>query len=112
MPELIESPVRVEAAGNGLRAFMNERSTNRATVTWTFDGKPSPVEGPAQISGGATAAKLVNDRTIETAQSREGVPIGRETWSLSQDGKTLTQSQTAVGPDATNVPSVLVFTRR
>jgi hypothetical protein len=68
--------------------------------------------GPAQISGGATAAKLVNDRTIEIAQSREGVPISRATWSLSQDGKTLTQSSTALGPDATNAPSVLVFSRR
>ncbi len=108
----LPTTVRVEAAGGGLRVFMNERSTSRATLTWTFDGKPQPVEGPAQISGGATAGKLVNDRTIEIAQSREGVPIGRATWSLSQDGKTLTQSSTSLGPDATNAPSVLIFTRR
>jgi hypothetical protein len=102
----------VLSPSTGLRAFLNEHSSTRATVTWTFDGKPSPVEGPAQISGTATAATLVNDRTIDIARTREGVPTGHATWSLSQDAKTLTPSSTAIGSDATNTPSVQVFTRQ
>ena len=104
--------LRMEAAGNGLRVATNERASNRVAYTLTFDGKVAPVDGPTTISGTAVAGKLVNDRAIEIAQSRSGVPTGRATWSLSQDGKALTVSTTNIGPDATKEPSVVVYIRR
>ena len=108
----VPNTLRVEAAGSGLRAFTNEHATSRTAFTLKFDGKALPVEGPNIIAGSASAGTLVNDRSIDIAQSREGVATGRQSWSLSPDGKILTTSSTFVGPDATNVPSVMVFTRR
>jgi hypothetical protein len=104
--------LRLEAVGRGLRGFTNERSTSRTAFTLAFDGKASPVEGPNTISGSASAGTLVDDRSIDIAQSREGVPTGRQTWVLTPDGKTLTTSSTFVGPDATGAASLVVYTRK
>lgn len=108
----VPDTLRVEAAGNGLRVFTNERSSGHTTSTMTLDGKASLVEGPAVISGTAGASKLVGERSIEIAQSRDGVPTGRATWLLSQDGKTLTVSSFSADPGAPKEPSVVVYTRR
>ena len=115
-PQSVKSDVpntlRIEAAGSGLRVFTNEKSSGHTTVVLTFDGKASSVEGPNTISGTASAGKLVSDRSIEVAQSRSGVATGREAWSLSQDGKTLTTSATNIGPDATKEPSVKSYVKQ
>jgi hypothetical protein len=42
------------------------------------------------ISGTARAGKLMGDNTIEVSNSREGVVIGKSTYTLSSDGKILT----------------------
>jgi len=102
----------MEGASNGLRVFTNERAGGRVTYTLTFDGKVAQGDGPATISGSAVAGKLVTERAIEIAQSRSGVPTGRTTWSLSQDGKTLTTSAINIGPDATKEPSAVAYMRQ
>ena len=108
----VPDTLRIEAAGSGLHVFTNERSSGHTTLTLTFDGKPSVVEGPTVISGTASAGKLVSDRVIEVAQSRDGAPTGRATWSISQDGKTLTVSTFSADPGAPKEPSVAVYARQ
>jgi hypothetical protein len=108
----VPNTLRIEAAGNGLRVVTNERSNGRTSWALTADGKPSPVEGAAVISGTATAGKVVNNQSIEWSQSREGVATGRTTWTLSEGGKVLTASTTNVGPDSTGQPSITVYVRQ
>jgi hypothetical protein len=104
--------MRIETAGAGLRVFSNEQSSGHTTAMVTFDGKPMPVEGSVVISGTAGAGKLVNERSLEIAQTREGVATGRATWTLSADGNMLTTSTTTLDPGAGNVASVVVFRRQ
>jgi hypothetical protein len=101
--------VKYEAIGtNGLRA------TGRGGFTqiMTLDGKPTPVTGPAVISGTMIAAKIVNDRTIETTGSREGVVTGKGTLVISTDGKTMTSTFTSLGPNAGSAPGVVVYEKQ
>jgi hypothetical protein len=79
------------------------------TSTWTFDGKPNPVTGPGVIPGMTDSAKVLNDNTVEITNKREGTLSGKTTFVLSNDGKTLTASSTAVGPNAGREPSVIVY---
>jgi hypothetical protein len=78
-------------------------------MTITFDGKPTAVTGPAVISGTGVAGKMVDSNTIELANSRSGVATGSTAWKLSADGKTLTATNSFVGPNASPEPSVTVF---
>ena len=103
------SQVTHEAVGsNGLRIT----SRGGFTQTLTFDGKPTPVTGPAVIPGTMIAAKIVNDRTIETASSREGVVTGKATLVISADGKTMTSTFTSLGPNAGSEPGVVVYEKQ
>lgn len=82
------------------------------TWPWTFDGKPNTVTGPTTISGTMIAAKLVNDNTIETTLSREGVAAIKDTWVLSSHGRRLTQTITLLGPNAGGEPTVSVYEKQ
>jgi hypothetical protein len=77
-----------------------------------LDDKPVPVNGPGVIAGGMIAAKQVDDRTIETTSSREGVITGRGKRALSADGRTLTVTAFNVGPNASKEPSVTVYVKQ
>lgn len=104
--------LRIEASGAGFRVTTNPDRSGSTTFTLTFDGKPSPVDGAAVISGTATSGRRVDDNTIEQAQSREGVATGTVRWTLSADGRTLSTRATTLGPDASKEPSITVFDRR
>jgi hypothetical protein len=78
----------------------------------TFDGKPAAVTGPGLISGTTNTSKILSDGVIEIANARLGTPGGTATWTLSADGKTLTSSYMALGPDASKEPSVSVYQKQ
>jgi hypothetical protein len=59
-----------------------------------------------------STGKIVSDGVIEIANARLGTPAGTATWTLSADGKTLTTSYKALGPDATKEPSVSVYLKQ
>jgi hypothetical protein len=83
-----------------------------ATYVLTFDGKPAAVTGPVLISGTTSTGKIVSDGVIEIASARLGTPAGTATWTLSADGKSLTTSFMALGPDASKEPSVSVYLKQ
>jgi hypothetical protein len=79
--------VRFEPAGpNGLK------ESNNFGATWTlqFDGPSAPMTGPTSIANMMIAGKIIDDYTISTIRTREGVIVARATWKVSADGKTLT----------------------
>jgi hypothetical protein len=76
------------------------------------DGKPVAVTGPGVISGTMVALKVISPQTIEMAQSREGVPTGKVTATLSADGKVMTLSEVNLAPNASREPSVIVVEKQ
>jgi len=88
-------------------------STDQGVVyTAALDGKPAAVTGPAVISGTMVALKLMDAQTIESAQSREGVPTGKATITISADGKVMTVTAVNLAPHASREPSVTVFEKQ
>jgi len=101
--------LRYELFGtNGLKMSDNAADT---TFTVTLDGKPAPVVGRSVLPGTTSAAKVVDEHTIEFTQSREGVVAGKSVRTVSADGRTLTVTNTTVGPNA-GEPSVVVFVKQ
>lgn len=82
------------------------------TYTAALDDKPVAVTGPAVISGTMVAYRQVDDHTLASTGSRNGVVTGNSTMTLSPDGKTLTVTTTAVGPSAGKEPSVSVYEKQ
>ena len=81
------------------------------SVMWDLSGKPQPVTGPAVLSGMTISAKILNDNSIETTSSREGVATGKTTFVVSQDGRSMTGTSVNVGPNPGD-PSVVVYEKQ
>lgn len=82
------------------------------TFTLAPDDKPVEVTGPAVISGTMAALKQTSPDKMELAESRQGVPTGRITITLSADEKVLTMSAINLAPNASRDPSVTVFEKQ
>lgn len=105
--------VRYEPAGtNGIKFSTAANMPTDTTYTVTLDGKPAPVVGAAVMASTMTAATVVNDRTIEFTNSRDGVVTGKIVVQVSADGKTLTATETTVGPNASAEPTVIVYAKQ
>jgi hypothetical protein len=98
----------IQTVGSALRVSPEDGVTH----VWTFDGKPVAFTGPAIPSGETVTGKIDSDRVIEIAFARLGTPVSTMTWTLSADGKTLTESMMMLGPDASKEPSVSVFLKQ
>jgi hypothetical protein len=82
------------------------------TYTLTFDGKPAAVLGPGMIPNMTIAAKPINDHTLETTSSREGVAVGKAMIVLSDGGKVMTVTSTQLGANNSGEPSVAVYEKQ
>lgn len=105
--------------GGGMGRGMGRGFGGDGANTYTLDGKETSVEaeGPtgknlvklkAEIDGGKL--KLSNVRTFNT-QMGEMTMTTKETWTLSDDGKTLTVKREMESPRGTN-SSEMVFTKK
>jgi hypothetical protein len=100
--------VRFERAGNALK-FSDDIGGG---YTLTLDDKPVAMNGLAVIAGSMIAAKMADERTIETTSSRLGVVTDRGKRTVSSDGKMLTVTALNVGPNASTEPSVRVYVKQ
>ena len=107
------TPARItyQAVGNKALRVIDERFAS-SDYTMTLDGKPVAVTGAAVISNMMVAAKQTDDHTIETIQSREGTVSGKQTLTLSADGKTLTITTTTVAAVGSREPTIRVFEKK
>jgi hypothetical protein len=80
--------------------------------TATLDGKPAPSTGAGVITGTMNAVRLTGDRTLQITISRNSKDTNRNELVLSADGKTLTETNRSLAPNAGNAASVLVFTKQ
>jgi hypothetical protein len=80
---------------------------------WTcdaqFDGKDHPVTGPTIPAGITVVLKHAGPRSFELLMKKSGKPLFRETYTASEDGRTLTVAGSAV---AVNEPYTEVFERQ
>jgi hypothetical protein len=100
-----------EAVGtNGIK--LTTRGGNPTTVTAMLDNKPVAVVGDAVISGTMTAVRQVDESTLEFSGSREGTATGKSVRVVSPDGKTMTVTNTNLGPNASKEPFVTVWVKQ
>jgi len=64
------------------------------------------------IAGSMVSLKLIDPQTLEIAQSREGVPTGKQTVTVSTDGKVMTVTTISLAPNASREPSITVFEKQ
>jgi hypothetical protein len=86
----ISSPQTLELssyAGDGLSWKM---AAFNATANMKFDGKDNPVEGPTVPPNFTIAATSTGPRSFELVEKMNGKIVYRGTYTLSDDGKTLT----------------------
>jgi len=78
----------------------------QSTCEAQFDGKDYPEKGPTGIT---VALKHIGPRSFERLRKQNGKPLSRDTFTVSQDGHTLT---IAGSPVAVNEPYTEVFERQ
>ena len=106
-----ELTMRFEVSGNNITLFYSgiNRAGHQESSKAVFhpDGKEYPVPEAAGIVGVSTW----KDRTLESIARKDGAEIGRSTYTVSADGKTLTA--TVKGVDAAGRPfeQVILFDR-
>jgi hypothetical protein len=81
----------------------------KATYEAKFDGKDYPVTGPTVPAGIMVALKRTGPRSFEVLTKQGGKPLFRETLTVSQDGRTLTDVGSAI---AVNEPFTAVYDRQ
>jgi hypothetical protein len=90
----------------GVNASGQEES---ATITFQADGKERPIP---QAPGMVSVVRWVGSHVLETVGKKDGQTVGRGTYEVSADGKTLTA--TVSGRDGSGEPfdQVIVFDRK
>jgi hypothetical protein len=101
--------MRFEAAGTSGLKVTFETGVN---YTFNLDNTPVVVNGTTVIAGTMIAVRSVDDHTLESTSTREGTVTGKTTLSISSDGKTLTTTSTAIGPDGNREPNVSVYEKK
>jgi hypothetical protein len=111
-PQTLRSDTPYKLSLQAVGSTLKVSAESGLTFALTFDGKPDAVTGPGLITGTTSTGKIVSDGVIEIANARLGTPTGKVTWTLSANGKTLTTSYMALGPDATKEPSISVYLKQ
>ncbi|HEX3849121.1 MAG TPA: hypothetical protein VHV81_17200 [Steroidobacteraceae bacterium] len=81
-----------------------------ATLTFTDDGKPSPMSGNPDFD--TVSVTRVSPLKVHSSETKAGVKIGTGIRSVTKDGKTLTFAQKGMHADGTKYDNVLVYDRQ
>ena len=79
------------------------------TATLEADGKEHPVPGQSDVT---TITRWVGPRMLETIAKSKGAQVGRQTYEVSADGKTLTAKVSGVDASGRRFDQVIVFDRK
>ena len=92
----ISAPFTIELAASGSDGLIVTFSGEKATCNAKFDGKDYPLTGPTMPASFTMALKKTGDRSFEVSEKDKGKELYKSVFTLSADGKTLTEVGTAV----------------
>jgi hypothetical protein len=99
----------LEFADNGADGLAFNLPQLKAKCLLKFDGKDYPATGPTVPAGLTLAVTKTGDRSFELTEKIKGKPIFKGTYTVSDDGKTITETG---GPVAVNEPTKAVYNRQ
>jgi hypothetical protein len=105
----ISSPdtLTIKASGEDGLVFTAEAYKSRCEAK--FDGKDYPITGPTVPEGLTVALKRTGPRSYEEVAKQKGKPLLKSTYTVSPDGRTLTQVSAPIG---VNEPYTAVYERQ
>jgi hypothetical protein len=68
-----------------------------------------PILMPA--APGVIATSTIDDRTLEVVATKDGAPVGRASYSVSEDGRSLTSTTSGTDASGRAFDQVIVFDR-
>jgi hypothetical protein len=105
----INSLITMDIKPSGQDGLLFTSEGYKWTCEAKFDGKDYTVTGPTLPAGITVTLKHTGPRSFEMLSKNSGKPISRDTYTVSQDGRTLTDTGSAV---AVNEPYTQVFERQ
>jgi hypothetical protein len=101
--------VRYELSGTDGLKVSEDFGGNARQYSVKMDNVPVAVVGKTIVSGTMTAFRVVDDHTLESTSSRQGVVVGKDTLVVSGDGKVITSTATTTG---NREPTIRVFNKQ
>jgi hypothetical protein len=101
--------VRYELSGTDGLKVSEDFGGNARQYSVKMDNVPVAVVGKTIVSGTMTAFRVVDDHTLESTSSRQGVVAGKDTLVVSGDGKVITSTATTTG---NREPTIRVFNKQ
>ena len=92
---------------NGLSV---EEPDFKLKATGKFDGKPGKVEGPTIPQGASFSLTKTGARSFKMTRTQSGKPLDMSTWTVSEDGKSMTVVSRTAG--TTDPPTTEVFEKQ
>ncbi len=92
---------------NGLSV---EEPDFKLKATGKFDGKPGNVEGPTIPQGASFSLAKTGARSFKMTRTQSGKPFDMSTWTVSEDGKSMTVVSRTAG--TTDPPTTEVFEKQ
>ncbi len=108
-----DKPEQIVLSGLAMNTLQYTNSTTGVTYTATLDNRPVPVTGPG-VAAGSTIALLrqLDDYTIVSTLSRNGVVTSNGLITISPDGKVMTTTTTNVGGRGGSSTSIRVWEKQ
>lgn len=105
----VSAPTTIEIASSGKDGLLFKSVDYKWTVDAQFDGKDYPATGPTMPEHVMLTLKHTGPRSFEMVMKQNGKVLFRESYRVSQDGRTLT---VAGSPIAVNEPYTEVYEKQ
>lgn len=99
----IGSPTTMEIAASGTDGYSMKTPASKGQTDFKLDGKEYKPKGPAVAPGTTVSAKKDGENKMELTYQLKGKTTETDSWELSSDGKTLTDTITFPGEDKKEV---------
>ncbi len=105
----VSAPTTIEIASSGKDGLLFKSVDFKWTADAQFDGKDYPATGPTMPEHLILTLKHTGPRSFEMVMKQNGKALFRESYRVSQDGRTLT---VAGSPIAVNEPYTEIFEKQ
>ena len=99
----IGSPTTMEIAKWGTDGYSMKNPADKTVTDFKLDGKEYKPKGPIVAAGATVSGKKVDENKMELTYKLKGKATNTDSWELSADGKTLTDTITFPGVDKQEV---------